>query len=110
MQMNVKRKRWWILLAISLACLALSQSRMAATAWAISRPADRFVSLLGDASVFHEPGAEQLAEMVGKVLPAAIGAVEAQHYRPFADPVRVYVCADLNSFESFCPGARSAAG
>jgi hypothetical protein len=57
-----------------------------------------------------EPGAERLAQVVAETLPQACKTVEELQYRSFSAPVRIYVCASLDSFESYCPGRRNAAG
>ena len=64
-----------------------------------------FESLPADARVRYEPGGREHAERVAELLPAAIAQVEAAHYRPFAEPVIVYVCATTACFDQRVPGA-----
>lgn len=64
-----------------------------------------FETLAADARVRYEPGGRAHAERVAELLPAAIAQVEAAHYRPFAGPVVVYVCATSECFDQRVPGA-----
>jgi hypothetical protein len=66
---------------------------------------DRFETLVSDTRVRYESGAQPFAERVAEVLPAAIAQVEAGHYRPFPQPVTVYVCGSVECFERAMPGA-----
>ena len=65
----------------------------------------RFETLATEGRVRYEPGAEARAARVAALLPAAIAQVEAAHYRPFAEPVVVYVCATNECFDRRVPGA-----
>ncbi len=65
----------------------------------------RFETLATEGRVRYEPGAEARAARVAELLPAAIAQVEAAHYRPFAEPVVVYVCATNECFDRRVPGA-----
>jgi hypothetical protein len=95
---------------IAVLAWAISQSPITALAYAACRSTSRFAPDRHDSSVMFEPGAERLAQVVAESLPQACKTVEEQQYRPFSAPVRVYVCASLDSFESYCPGRRKAAG
>lgn len=68
-----------------------------------------FIALAGDARVLYEPGYEHYAERVAWLLPAAISQVEARHYAPFAEPVRVYLCGSDACFSHFVTTPRLAA-
>ena len=59
-----------------------------------------FIPLESDARVLFEPGAKDQAEQVARHLPQAIADVEAGHYRPFPEPVRIYVCGTEECFAS----------
>lgn len=64
-----------------------------------------FETLAQDTRVRYEPGARAHAERVAALLPAAVAQVEAGHYRPFPQPVVVYVCGTNACFEQKVPGA-----
>jgi hypothetical protein len=66
---------------------------------------EQFQTLATDERVRYEPGAQEYAERVAELLPAAIAQVEAGHYRPFAAPVVVHVCGSYACFEQKVPGA-----
>lgn len=70
----------------------------------------QFVPQEDDPRVLYERGAEVMAGQVARALPKAIEAVEQGQYRPFAGPVRVYVCASMESFRSYGLRAGYAAG
>ncbi len=61
-------------------------------------PLDSFVQSHSDPRVWVEPGYEDYGARVAAVLPAAIAAVEAAHYRPFAYPPRIHVCGSADCF------------
>jgi hypothetical protein len=65
----------------------------------------RFETLAADERVRYEPGGQAHARRVAELLPGAIAQVEAAHYRPFATPVIVYVCATSDCFDQRVPGA-----
>jgi hypothetical protein len=65
----------------------------------------RFETLAADARVLYEPGGAAHAARAAELLPAAIAQVEAAHYRPFAAPVVVHVCATSECFDRRVPGA-----
>ena len=65
------------------------------------RSTDHFIQSQDDARVLFEPGAENHAEKVSALLPLAIQQIEEKQYRPFPEPVRVYVCASRESFERY---------
>ena len=88
-----------VLFALALAGCAAQPPRDAAVDLA------QFESLATEARVRYEPGAEERATRVAELLPTAIAQVEAAHYRPFAAPVVVYVCATNECFDRRVPGA-----
>jgi len=59
---------------------------------------DHFLPLETDSRVLYEPGAEDFAEQLAESLPQAIELVETGQYRPFARPVKVFVCASRESY------------
>ncbi len=59
---------------------------------------DHFIVSSDDSRVLFEPGAKQYAEKIASYLSTAIQQVEEKQYRPFAAPVRVYICSSPESF------------
>ena len=59
---------------------------------------DHFLPLETDSRVLYEPGAEDFAEQLAELLPQAIEQVEDGQYRPFAEPVQIYVCASQENY------------
>jgi hypothetical protein len=88
-----------LLALLLLAAAALSGCASVADRQPAPPPA-AFISLESDARVLFEPGADNQAEQVARLLPQAIAEVEAGHYRPFTEPVRVYVCGTEECFAS----------
>jgi len=74
---------------------------------AANRSTTQFVGM-HDPRVFYEPAAEAEARVVESAIPNAVAQVEAAMGRPFHIPVRVYVCASIESFASY--GASPRAG
>lgn len=62
---------------------------------------DHFVPQAADQRVLAEPGAEDVASTVANELTATIATVEREQYRPFKEPVAVYVTKDEESFAAF---------
>lgn len=60
-----------------------------------------------DPRVFFEPGSERLVPAVVGAMPAATHRVEAFFGRPLTVPVRIYVCATLESYNKFTGSERS---
>jgi hypothetical protein len=60
-----------------------------------------------DPRVFSEPGSERLVPAVVGAMPAATHRVEAFFGRPFTVPVRIHVCATLDSYNKFTGSERS---
>jgi len=108
--MKLHKKYWWSIAVVVVIGWAFSHSRLVALACAASKSTSHFVPDGRESRVLYEPGSEPLARVVSVALPQAVRTIEEQQYRPFSAPVRVYVCATLDSFEAYCPGARSAAG
>ena len=61
-----------------------------------------------DPRVSYEPGAERLAGVVAGALPAAVETVERRQYGAFDVPIRVYVCATVDSFAKYAMSRRAA--
>jgi hypothetical protein len=72
-----------------------------------NRSTDQFLPTT-DPRVFYERGAEEKARAVVEALPAAVATVEEKMTGPFAIPVRVYVCATIDTFTYY--GASDKAG
>src|SRR6185436_12946407 len=65
----------------------------------------QFETFATEVRVRYEPGAEARAARVAELLPSAIAQVEAAHYRAFAEPVVVYVCATVECFDRRVSGS-----
>lgn len=90
-----------LLALLLVAAAALSGCASVADRQAVPTPAAApFLPLESDARVLFEPGAQDQAEQVARLLPQAIADVEAGHYRPFPEPVRIYVCGTDKCFSS----------
>jgi len=59
---------------------------------------ERFQPYMEDPRILYEPGAENFASEVAKVLDAAMQTVEERHYREFRHEVRIHLCATVDSF------------
>ena len=70
-------------------------------AMAMLRSTDHFVPSQDDPRVLFELGADDYAEKVSSFLPSAIQQIEEKQYRPFPEPVQVYVCASRESFKKY---------
>ncbi len=81
-----------------LVCAGMGCWKIGSILW---KSTDRFVPHANDARVLFERGAEGMAGQVAQALPEAIRAVEAGHFRKFPRPVKVYVCASIESFRSY---------
>jgi hypothetical protein len=68
---------------------------------AANRSVEQFQQSHTDARVFFEPGAEALAEDVAANLERAVADVAQAQRGPFVIPVRVFVCATVESFHSY---------
>ena len=90
--------RWaWVAILVTLqsgCALTVSDARAL-------RPIDSFAPLASDSRVHVEPGYEAYGERVAAALPAAIAAVEAAHYLPFAKTPRVHVCGTDDCFRRY---------
>lgn len=95
--MNTRVIRLLMILAIALAsagCATPAAPLMAKT----GKPP--FEPLAADPRVMYEPGGAELAARVAQLMPQAVQQVEAYHYRAFAQPVTVHVCASEACFEA----------
>ena len=81
-----------------LTAVALSGCASVPGQQATLKPTDRFVPLESDARVLFEPGAQDYALQVARLLPQAVAEVEAGHYRPFPEKLKVYVCGSDECF------------
>src|SRR5687767_698333 len=102
-------RRKTILCGMRRTCSALAMLFLAGCAAVQPQPdamraLERFETLATDERVRYEPGARHYAERVAELLPAAIGQVEAGHYRSFRAPVIVHVCGTSACFEDGVPG------
>lgn len=110
MTRNPARRR--LLLWLMAVPLLVAGSSAAAVWWltplhTVGRRTETFVADSADPRVRCEPGAEALATVIARELPAAITAVENYQGRAFVRPVIVHVCATTESFTAFggTPGA-----
>lgn len=87
-----------LLASLMLACLALGGCTLARAGIAALHSTSHFRKLEADNRVLYEPGAEALARQAAAHLPEALAAVEREQYRPFAEPIEVYVCTNEESF------------
>lgn len=94
----LKAKKWVGLVATGLLILAtllvLGQARARTTL----RWVRGFVPCQQDPRVYYETGAEELASVIARALPAAVEKVEEHQAGPFEKPFRVYVCASHERF------------
>ena len=95
----ISKKRWLLLLS-SLVLLAFL-SVNARLIWRFCKPTLDFKPVTSNAHVLYEPGAQGLAEQVALWLPDDIKQVEREQYKPFKEPVSLYVCATTSSFAEF---------
>ncbi len=94
--------------AVAGASLAPSGYRFVEYAEAATRSTSQFRASPIDPRVAYEPGAETMARSVALALPDAVATVEQHQNGPFVVPVRVYVCATVESFARY--GANPRAG
>jgi len=87
-----------LIAGLVVACAVWEEWRTIRFLIAATRSTSQFRSSPADARVFYEPGAESLALAVTKALPSAIATVEREQFGAFEIPVRVYVCASIESF------------
>ena len=73
------------------------------------RSTDHFIKSQVDSRVFYESGAEAYAEKVASFLSSAVQRVEDRQFRPFQDPVRVYVSGSKESHRKYY-GSNAKAG
>ncbi len=69
-----------------------------------------FRPLEADDRILVEPGAEDLARQIAQYLPGAITKVQEEQYRDFTKPIRIYVCASVDSFVSHTGASKNASG
>jgi len=62
---------------------------------------DHFIQSQDDPRVLFESGSEDYAKKVVSFLPSTIQQVEEKQYLPFAEPVRVYICASRKCFKKY---------
>jgi hypothetical protein len=103
----VRRAILLSLLALGLASVGVAACGPIRAYAAANRSTSQFI-VGRDPRVLHEAGAEELARAVEEAMPAAVARVEAAMGGPFHVPVRVYVCASIESFASY--GASPRAG
>ncbi len=83
-----------------LAVSALPGCAVQRVVFAALRSTDDFVPLLEEPRVRAESGAGVFARAVVPHVAASVMKVEAQHYRQFAQPVVIHVCASADSFSA----------
>lgn len=69
-----------------------------------------FAPVDADRRVLVEPGGEDVAACVAAFMAEAIATVEREQYRPFKEPVEVYVTKDEESFAAFTGVSKKALG
>lgn len=70
-------------------------------AWNPAGAFDEKLRWQGDSRIRYEPGAEAAAGTVAGALASSIETIERAHFRPFAKPVRVFVCASKTTFQRY---------
>ena len=65
---------------------------------AIFQNTDHFVQFDASKAIYYETGAKDIARKVAENLGPAIRQIERDHFRPFAAPVKIYICANEESF------------
>jgi hypothetical protein len=100
----MRRMFWIIIFGGPLALITVAAGTAAAVpmtrhiALALWNVPDRLPSLPGNAQVHFESGAEDYAQDVSALMPAAIARIEAAHGRPFSHPVTVGVYATPEAY------------
>jgi hypothetical protein len=100
----MRRRIIWIVLAAPIALITVALGTAAAMpaarhlASALWNVPDRLPALADNGQVHFEPGAEDYAREVSRLLPAALTQIEAAQGRPFAHPVTVGVYATPEGF------------
>jgi hypothetical protein len=98
---NFNRRQVSLMLILMIFCIGFSGCTAASALLAMSKPTGQFISYAKDPRVLYEPGAEKLAQNVADALPAAVQTVQREQYRNFIMPVKIYVCASLESFKAY---------
>lgn len=93
--------RIFFIVLIAAGLVTLSGCTVFKAGLAAFRSLDEFKALDSDPRVFYQAGAESLAREVSGYLDAAIETVERDHYRQFAKPVAVYVCASRSCITQY---------
>jgi hypothetical protein len=108
-----KRLHHVTLIAVITIILVFSVSLMGCSfirhAIAALRSTDHFMKSQVDSRVFYETGAEAYAEKVASFLSSAVQHVEERQFRPFQDPVRVYISGSIESHRKYY-GSNARAG
>jgi hypothetical protein len=99
--MTLDRKRTSLLFTALLACIGMSGCMAGSAVLAMTKTTDPFLAYAADPRVMYEPGAEGQAQHVAEALPAALQAVQHAQYRDFVAPVKIYVCASIESFKAY---------
>jgi hypothetical protein len=96
-----------LVLVALVATLGPSGCRLTQEAEAASRSTSEFRISPEDPRVAYEHGAERMAVVAAAAMPAAVQAVERRQFGPFEVPVRVYVCATIESFAKYTASPRA---
>jgi hypothetical protein len=75
---------------------------------AANRSTDQFIQSTLDPRIYYEPGREEMARVAAGSVSEAVETVERRQFRRLSIPVRVYLCATIESFKSY--GASPRAG
>ena len=90
-----------MLFTLCIACIGICGCAAGSAVLAMTRSTDQFLAYDKDPRVRYEPGAAGMARQVARALPAALHTVQEMQYRGFAAPVRIYVCASIDSFKAY---------
>ncbi|MCP4115714.1 MAG: hypothetical protein GY737_09965 [Desulfobacteraceae bacterium] len=91
-------KRLICIVLITVSASSLGGCTFARQSIAILKSTDHFITHKDDPRVLFEPGAEAYANKIALFFHSAVEQIEKEQFRPFAKPVRVYICASRASF------------
>jgi hypothetical protein len=99
--MSLAKRHASRLFTLLIACIGISGCMAGSAVLAMTKSTDQFLTYVVDPRVMYEPGAAELAQYVAKALPTALQTVQQEQYRDFVAPVRIYVCASIESFKAY---------
>ncbi len=105
--MSLDRKRVSLLFTVLIACIGISGCTTGSAVLAMGKSTDQFLTYGADPRVMYEPGAAEQAQRVAEALPTALQTIQYAQFRDFVAPVKIYVCASLESFKAYgAPGGK----